>query len=573
MADAQAQVPGRAIVCARPSLRPVSSGTVTTPASAPQPTYDLLLRGGTVYDGSGGEGFVGDVAVSGDRIAAVGDCSRARAGTVIDAAGLAVAPGFVNMLSHSYLTMLHDGRSMGELVQGVTTQVFGEGHSMGPLTESAQRWVQKWEPELDYTVDWDTLAGYMEHATRRGVSQNICSYIGATSLRSFVAADDNRPLTDAEMDTVRSLVRDEMSAGALGIGSSLIYPPAFFANTEELIAMCAAAAPYGGKYISHMRSESRGLIEVGLSELVRIARVGGVPAEAYHLTAAGKDAWHLMQPAIDYIESARAEGLAITADMYTYTAGATGLSNCIPPWFHEGGQPKLIERLKDPAVRAEVREAIESEDGGWENLYGRGGSPENILILQVRNPELRKYQGKTLARIAAIEGKDPIDTIMDLVIQDRSRITTAYFMMTEENVKLGLRQPWVSLGSDSPSTAAEGLFLNRSTHPRADGNFARFLGKYVREEKVVPLSEAIRRLSRLPCDNLGLRDRGRIEAGYFADLVVFDPATIIDHATYEQPHQYVTGVRDVVVNGVPALRDGAFSGVFPGRALKGPGAR
>ena len=535
--------------------------------------FELLIRGGTLYDGSGGEGRVADVGVAGSRIAAIGDLSNARAGEVIEAVGLAVAPGFINMLSHSYLSMLHDGRSLGELKQGVTLQVFGEGNSMGPLSESGRRWVERLDPDLSYKVEWESLAGYLEQCERQGVSQNVASYIGATSLRSYVAGYENRPLTAGEMETVRCLIRDEMSAGALGIGSSLIYPPAFFSSTEELIEMCRATAPYGGKYISHMRNESEGLVDIGLAELIRIAREAEVPAEAYHLKAGGKDAWPLMAKAIETIEDARAKGLAITADMYAYTAGATGLSNCIPPWFHEGGQDRLIERINDPATRKEIRETIENPEGDWENLYRRGGTPENILILQVREQRNRQYQGKRLSKVAEMMGKHPIEALMDLVADDRSRVTTAYFMMSEENVKLGLSQPWVSLGSDSPSTAAEGVFLTRSTHPRAYGNFARFLGKYVRDEKLMSLGEGVRRMTRLPADNLGLDRRGRVEAGYFADLVVFDPATIIDRATYEEPHQYAVGVRDVVVNGVVNLRDGEHTGKLSGRAVWGPGRR
>lgn len=542
-------------------------------AEQPAHVFDVLIRGGAVYDGAGGEGRMADVGIAGARVAAIGPLEDARAGEVIDATGMAVAPGFVNMLSHSYLSILHDGRSLGELKQGVTLQVFGEGNSMGPLSDSGKRWVERLDGDLNYTVGWESLAGYLEHCEREGVSQNVASYIGATTLRTFVAGYDNRPLTAAEMETVRSLVRDEMSAGALGIGSSLIYPPAFFASTEELIEMCRAASPHGGRYISHMRSESEGLVDIGLAELIRIAREAEVPAEAYHLKAAGKGAWPLMQAAIDTIESARAQGLAITADMYTYTAGATGLSNCIPPWFHEGGQDRLIERINDPATRREIRAAIEGAATDWENLYARGGTPDNILLLQVREERNRKYQGKRLSEVAAMMGRDPIDALMDLVADDRSRITTAYFMMDEENVKLGLRQPWVSLGSDSPSTAAEGVFLQRSTHPRAYGNFARFLGKYVRDEKLMPLGEGIRRLTSLPAENLGLDRRGRLEPGYFADVVVFDPAKVRDTATYEQPHNYAVGVRDVVVNGVVNLRDGEHTGKFSGRAVWGPGRR
>ncbi len=539
-------------------------------ASDATTTFDLLIRGGTVYDGSGGEPFAADIAVAGDRIAAVAPQLEARAGTLIDAVGMAVAPGYINMLSHSYLTMLHDGRSLSELMQGVTTQIFGEGTSMGPLNEDARRRLQDTDPALDYRVEWTSLAEYLEYAEKCSISQNVASYIGATTLRTHVAGFENRPLTALEMDTIGGLIRDEMSAGALGIGSSLIYPPAFFADTEELITMCRAAAPYGGRYISHMRNEGLALLD-GVDELVRIAREAGVPAEVYHLKAGGRAAWPLMPKVIERIEVARATGLAITADMYTYTAGATGLASSIPPWFHEGGQEKLFERLADPAVRREIREAIETTDAGWENLYRNAADPANILILQTRNPELRHYQGKSLAQIAAAEGKDPIDTLMDLVLRDRSRIGTAYFMMSDVNVRLGLRQPWVSLGSDAASMAAEGVFLTRSTHPRAYGNFARLLAKYVREERLITLSEAVRRLTRLPADNLGLDRRGRVEPGYFADLVVFDPDTVADRATYERPHQYAVGVRDVVVNGRPTLRNGAFTGVFAGRALYGPG--
>ena len=540
--------------------------------AGPTTTFDLIVRGGTVYDGSGGEPYTADVAVAGDQVAVVGRTEGARAGTVIDAAGMAVAPGFINMLSHSYITMLHDGRSLSELMQGVTTQVFGEGTSMGPLHEESRRRLQEMDPALDYTVEWTSLAEYLQYAERKGVSQNVASYIGATTLRTHVAGFEDRPLTATEMDTVRGLIREEMAAGALGIGSSLIYPPAFFAGTQELIEMCRAAAPYKGKYISHLRNESLGLLD-GLDELVRIAREGGVPAEVYHLKAGGCEAWPLMPRAIERIEAARAEGLAITADMYTYTAGATGLSNCIPPWFHEGGQERLFARLADPSVRAEIRQAIESTRHGWENLYQDAAGPENILILQARNPELRHHQGKTLAAIAQGEGKDPIDTLMDLVMRDRSRVGTAYFMMSEENVRLGLAQPWVAIGSDAGSMAPEGAFLQRSTHPRAYGCFARMLGRYVREERLVPLAEAVRRMARLPADNLGLAGRGRIEVDAFADLVVFDPATVADRATYEQPHQLAVGVRDVVVNGRVAVRDCAFTGEFAGRALYGPRGR
>jgi N-acyl-D-amino-acid deacylase len=541
-----------------------------------QQTFDLIVRNGTVYDGSGGEPYAADVAIAGDRIARIGAGDTARAAMEIDARGLAVAPGFVNMLSHSYISMLQDGRSLGELKQGVTLQVFGEGSSMGPYTPEMRARMQEGlreDPDMPLDCAWSTLAEYLSYAEKHGISQNIASYIGATTLRQYAVGNDDRPATDAEMDTMRGLVRDEMSAGALGIGSSLIYPPAFFASTEELIELCRAAAPYDGKYISHMRSESNQLIEA-VEELMRISREGGVPAEIYHLKAADPANWPKMDTVIEMVESARARGEPISADMYVYTAGATGLSNSIAPWHHDGGPRKLLERLEDPAICAQIRNEIEggaSEE--WENLYGRCGGPDNVLILGVRKPENREFQGKTLAQCAMILELDPIEAIFELVRRDRSRISTAYFMMSEENVRKEVQLPWASFGSDSPSTAAEGAFLNASTHPRAYGNFARFLGHYVRDEQLVPLPEAIRRLARLPCENLRLKDRGRIEEGYFADIVIFDPTAIADTATYERPHSYAVGVRDVIVNGRAALRDGEHTGEFPGRAVYGPGKR
>jgi N-acyl-D-amino-acid deacylase len=537
-------------------------------------TFDLIIRNGTLYDGSGGAPRTGDIGVTGDTIAVIGDLAAARASTVIDAGGMAVAPGFINMLSHSYISILQDPRSLGELKQGVTLQIFGEGNSMGPLTTDMRERMRKSLAEGDMPVEvpWRALGEYLRYAEKFGVSQNVASYVGATTIRQYVIGNDDRPPTDAELDRMRGLVREEMEAGALGIGSSLIYPPAFFATTQELVELCRASAPYGGKYISHMRNESEGLLGA-IEELLRISREGGVPAEIYHLKAAGQANWNKMDDAIALVEDARGRGERITADMYTYTAGATGLSNCIPPWYHEGGSQKLFERLADPNIRAEIRRTIESSKEGWENLYGRCRGPEGVLILSVRKPEHRIYQGKTLAEIARMLGLHPLEAMMELVARDRGRITTAYFMIGEENVRKQVQLPWMAFGSDSPSTAAEGAFLNASTHPRAYGTFARLLGHYVRDEGLVPLAEAIRRLTRFPADNLGLDRRGRIEDGYFADLVVLDPANIADTATYQQPHSYAVGVRDVIVNGVAALRDGEHTGAHPGRAVFGPGAR
>jgi N-acyl-D-amino-acid deacylase len=541
-----------------------------TETGSPTPVLNVIVRGGTVYDGSGGPPYVADVGVAGDRIASIGPLAGARAGTIIDAAGMAVAPGFINMLSHSYHTMLHDPRSLSELTQGVTTQVFGEGYSMGPLTPRMKERMIASRGDLEFDVPWTTLADYLARVERRGVSQNVASYIGATTLRVYAVGQDDRPATDKELDLMRELVRQEMAAGALGIGSSLIYPPAFFASTEELIELCKVAAEYRGKYISHMRSEGDGLLD-GVAELIRISRESGAPAEIYHLKAAGRSNWDKMDQAIAMIEEARAQGLKITADMYTYTAGATGLSNSIPPWFHDGGPRKLLERLEQAEVRHRVREAIETVTDGWENLYQDAGSPDGILVLSTRKEENRKYQGKRLSEIAAAMGKDPMDALMDLVRSDRSSVFTAYFIISEDNIRKQIQMPWVAFGSDAGSIAAEGVFLKSPAHPRAYGCFARLLGKYVREERVIPLEEAIRRLSRLPADNLELDRRGRLVEGYYADIVVFDPRTVGDRATYEQPHQYSVGVRDVIINGKAVLKGGRHTGVFAGRALYGPG--
>lgn len=542
--------------------------------TGPAQHFDVIIRNGEVYDGSGNPPISGDIAVNGDRIVEIRPLQNATAAIDIDATGHAVAPGFINMLSHSYMSILQDPRSLGELKQGVTLQVFGEGNSMGPLTPDMHDRMQKGMREGDMPIDtpWTTLAEYLQHTEQSGVSQNVASYIGATTLRQFVIGNDDRPATAAEMDTMRGLVRDEMSAGALGIGSSLIYPPAFFASTEELIELCRASAPFDGKYISHMRNESTGLIEA-VEELMRISEEGGIPAEIYHLKAAGAANWDKIDQVIEMVDAVRAANKPISADMYTYTAGATGLSNCIPPWFHDGGPQKLFDRLADEEQRRAIRKAIETTDEGWENLYGRCSSADDVLILSVRKEENRVYQGKTLAQVAEMLSVDSIDAIMDLVLKDRSRITTAYFMIGEDNVRKQVQLPWMAFGSDSPSTAAEGAFLNAPTHPRAYGTIARLLGHYVRDEGLVPLSDAIRRLSRFPADNLGLKGRGRLEEGYFADIVIFDPATIADTATYQQPHQYAVGVRDVLVNGVPALRDGEHTGSYPGRAVYGPGRR
>lgn len=532
--------------------------------------FDVLIKGGTVYDGTGGAPRRADVAILGDRIAAIGNLASAKAKTTVDAKGLAVAPGFINMLSHSQNSFLVDGRLLSEVLQGVTTQIIGEGASMGPLSEEMKKRRLSLQGDLRYDFPWTTLSEYLTHVEKQGVSQNVASFIGATTIREYVIGLEDKKATPEQLEQMRQLVRQEMEAGALGIGSSLIYAPAVYSSTEELIEMCKVAAKYKGKYISHMRSEGNKLIEA-VEELIRIAREANIPAEIYHLKAAGKDNWGKMDRVIAMVNAARRKGLKITADMYTYPAGATGLDASMPPWAFDGGYDALFKRLQDPATRERIAREIRTPSQEWENLYLAAGSPEKVFLVGFRNEALKPLTGKSLAEVAKMRGKDPVEVIMDLVLEDRSRVGTVYFMMSEENIKKQFRQPWVSLGSDATAMAAEGVFLRSSTHPRAYGNFARFLGKYVREERVLTLQEAVRRLAGLPATTLELKDRGFIRKGYFADVAVFDPATVSDRATFEKPHQYSVGVKHVFVNGVQVLKDGAHTGAKPGRALWGPG--
>ena len=541
-------------------------------AAAPPATFDVIIRGGTVYDGTGAPGRRADVGLQGDTVAAVGDLSSASARSVVDARGLAVAPGFINMLSWSTESLIVDGRSQGEIRQGVTTEIFGEGNSMGPLTDEMKRRMKEEQGDLKYDVRWTTLAEYLAYLEKKGVAPNVASYIGAATMREYVIGLDDRPPTPAEMERMRALVRQEMAAGALGIGSSLIYAPGTYARTEELVELCKAAAPYRGKYISHLRSEGDRFLEA-IDELTRISREAGVPAEIYHLKAAGESNWGKEDEAIARIEKARSEGLKITADMYTYPAGATGFDACLPPWARDGGYEALFRRIQDPDTRAKIIADMRRPAEGWENLCRAAGSPERLLMVEFKTDALKPLTGKTLAEAAKARGTDPESTILDLVLQDRTRIGVVFFLMSEDNVRKQLRLPWVSFGSDAASMSPEAPFTLSSTHPRAYGNFARLLGRYVRDEKLVSLDEAVRRLSALPAENLGLDRRGRLAPGMFADVVVFDPGTIADRATFEKPHQYAVGMRHVFVNGVPVLKDGEHTGATPGRALKGPGAR
>jgi N-acyl-D-amino-acid deacylase len=533
-------------------------------------TYDVLITGGTVYDGTGRAPRRVDIGIKGDRIVAIGNLRRARGGNVVDARGLAVAPGFINMLSWSTESLIVDGRSQGEVRQGVTTQIMGEGWSMGPLNERLKKQVVAEQDYIKFDVEWTTLAEYLKYLEKRGVSQNVASFVGATTIRQYVLGERDVQPTAAQLQEMRELVRQAMEEGALGVGSSLIYAPAFYAKTEELIELCKVAAKYKGKYISHLRSEGNEWIEA-VEELIRISREAGLPAEIYHIKAAGRGNWDKVDRVLALINAERRKGLKITADMYMYPAGATGLNASLPPWTLDGGYESLFTRLADPATRQKIAAEVRTPSDKWENLYLAAGSPDRVLLVGFKSEKLKPLTGKTLAEVARMRGKDPVETIMDLILEDRSRVGTVYFLMSEENLKKELRQPWVSLGSDGASMAPEGVFLKSSTHPRAYGNFARLLGKYVREEKVISLTEAIRRLTGLPATNLGLDRRGFLRKGMFADVVVFDPATIADRATFENPHQYSVGVKHVFVNGVQVLKDGEHTNAKPGRALWGPG--
>ncbi len=535
-------------------------------------TVDLLIRNGVIYDGHGNAPIRGDLAVDDGRVVAVGMLADTRARKEIDAKGLAVAPGFINVLSWAPESLLHDGRAMSDIKQGVTLEIFGEGNSFGPVNRAIREEMIKTQGDIRYDVTWNTLDEFLKTLTKQGVSPNVASFIGATTVREYVIGFEDRTPTPAELKKMQELVREAMREGALGVGSSLIYAPAAYAKTDELVAITKAAGEYGGAYISHMRSEGDRFLEA-LDELILIAREAGVHAEAYHLKAAGEKNWPKMQQAIDRIEAARKEGLSITADMYAYTAGATGLDAAMPPWVQAGGIDAWIERLQKPEIRARVLQEMRAPAPDWESLLVAAGSPERVLLIGFKNDKLKPLTGKTLAEVAKLRGTSPEDTAIDLVIEDRTRVGTAYFLMSEENVTLGLSQPWVSLGSDADAPAPEGVFLKSNPHPRAYGNFARFLGLYVREKRVTSLPDAIRRMTHLPALNFKLKDRGCLDVRCHADIVIFDAATIGDHATFDQPHQYSTGVRDVFVNGVQVLRDGEHTGEFPGQVVYGPGRK
>ena len=531
--------------------------------------FDVLITSGTIYDGGGGEPYVADIAIKNERIVAIGHYGDAASLLRIDASDLAVAPGFINMLSWAPTSLIEDGRSQGDIRQGVTLEVFGEGQSYGPLNETMKAAMKARQVGIKFDIPWTTLGEYLEFLTNKGISPNVASFVGAPTLRVHEIGFADRSPTLPELSAMRELTRQAMLEGALGLGSSLIYAPAFYAKTEELIALAEVVGEYGGMYISHMRSEGNRLLE-SIDELIRIAREGGVAAEIYHLKMSGKDNWSKYDEVVAKVEQARAEGLAITANMYTYTAGSTGLDAAMPPWVQEGGYDAWVARLRDPDIRRKVAHEMSGATDEWENLM-RAAGPEKMLLVGFRNRGLRKYIGKTLAEVAMIRGTSPVETAMDLVVEDGSRVQVVYFLMLEENVRKQVALPWVSFGSDAASMATEGVFLEQSTHPRAYGNFARVLGQYARDEKVLPLQMAIYKLTKLPASNLKLRHRGELAPGFYGDVVIFDPAEVRDHATFDDPHRYATGVVHVFVNGEQVLRDGEHTGALPGQVVRGPG--
>jgi N-acyl-D-amino-acid deacylase len=537
-------------------------------ACAPSPQYDLVIRHGTVFDGTGAAGAVQDLAIQADRIAARGDLSGARGRQEVDASGLAVAPGFIDMLNHSETSLIADGRSQGMIRQGVTLAVFGES-SMGPLSEQMKKDQKERQGDIKFDITWTTLGEYLDHLVQLGTSTNVASFVSAATVRAHEIGYDNRAPTADELERMRGHVRKAMDEGAMGLTTALIYVPGLFAKTDELVELAKVASQSGGMYISHMRSEGNRLLEA-IDETLTIARDAHIRAEIYHLKVSGESNWPKLTSAIEKIEAAQKEGLEITADMYTYTAGSTGLDAAMPPWVQEGGYKAWATRLQDPKARARVRKDMTTPQDVWENLMLAAGG-EGTLLVGFKNEALRSYAGKTLGEVARLRGTSLQDTAMDLVVEDGSRVQVVYFLMSEDNVRRQIKLPWVSFGSDASSMATEGVFVKTSTHPRAYGNFARLLGKYVRDEHVIPLEEAIRKLTSLPAATLRVKERGRLAPGYFADVVVFDPKTIADRATYEKPHQYTTGMRHVWVNGVQVLKDGEHTGQKPGRVVRGPG--
>jgi len=543
---------------------------VALAACQQNPQYDLIIRNAMIYDGSGKAPMQGDIAINADTIAAVGNMGEAKGKQELDAKGMAVSPGFINMLSWATESLIHDGRGMSDIKQGVTLEVMGEGGSMGPLNDTMKMQMKSDQGDIKFDVDWTTLGEYLTYLEKKGVSPNVASFVGATTLRVHEIGYADREPTPEELNRMKELAKQAMEEGALGIGASLIYAPAFYAKTPELIELCKVASQYNGAYITHMRSEGNKILEA-VDETIRIGKEANLHAEIYHLKAGGSQNWAKMDQVIAKIDSAQKAGIKIAANMYTYIAGATGLDASMPPWVQEGGYAEWSKRLQDPAIRKRVAAEMKTDAQDWENLYFSAGSAEKLLLVGFKSDTLKKYTGKSLAEVAKMRGKSPEETAMDLVIQDGTRVGTVYFLMSEDNVKKQIKLPYISFGSDAEAPAPEGDFLKSSTHPRAYGNFSRLLGKYVRDEKVIPLEEAIYKLTSLSAQKLKIQKRGLLQTGYYADIVIFDPTKVKDNATFEKPHQYSEGMIHVFVNGVQVLKDGEHTGATPGRFVKGPG--
>ncbi|WPP48304.1 N-acyl-D-amino-acid deacylase family protein [Catalinimonas niigatensis] len=528
----------------------------------PEHRYDVVLTNGMIYDGSGETPVQGEVAITGQKIAAVGDIGSYEADTVIDVQGMAVSPGFINMLSWAANPLLEDGRSMSGIKQGVTLEVFGEGSSLGPVSEYAR--------QNNNQIQWTTFGEALEYMADKGIAPNVASFVGATTIRVHELGYEDRAPSEEELKRMQELVRQAMKEGALGLGSSLIYAPAFYADTDELIALAKAAAEYDGKYISHLRSEGDSFIEA-VQELMTISEEADIDAEIYHLKAAGRNNWHKLDQVLRMIDSVNANGEKVTANMYNYVAASTGLDATMPPWVQEGGTEEWIKRLKDPKIKSQVIKEMQHASKDWENFLVAAGDPDNILLVEFKEDSLKYLTGKTVGEISNMRGTSAAETIIDLVVQNGTDIGTVYFLMNEDNVKKQMQLPYMTFGSDARSIAAEGKNLESSTHPRTYGNFARLLGKYVRDEKVISLEEAIHKLTYLSAQKLKIEERGKLAPGYYADVVVFDPETIADKATFEEPHQYAVGVAHVFVNGTQVLNEGEHTGATPGMFVKGPG--
>ncbi len=564
MASRRTFAPSLMLLCSSMLL----SASVAAKPAASVATYDVIIRGGTIYDGSGKPPVVGDVAIKDDRIVAVGKI-EGTAKSEVSAKGMAVAPGFINMLSWATESLIADPKSQSDIRQGVTLEVMGEGWSMGPMNATMKRQETERQGDIKFPIEWTTLGDYLGYLEKRGVSTNVASFIGAATVRVHELGEGDVDPTPEQLTRMRALVKQAMNEGAMGVGSSIIYAPGSYAETDELVALTTEAAKCGGMYISHMRSEGD-RIEEAVDELIDISRRSGAPAEIYHLKMAGRSNWGKLDTIVKKIEDARTEGLKITTDMYTYTAGATGLDAAMPTWVQAGGLEEWIKRLKDPAIRARVAAEMKQPGSDWENLYFGAGA-DKMILSGFKSDALKPLTGKTLAEVATMRGKSPEETAMDLVVEDGSRVGTVYFLMSEDNVRKQVQLPWMSFGSDAASQSTEGVFLKSGAHPRTYGNFSRLLGRYVRDEKLISLEQAVYRLTTLPATNLGIKDRGALKPGYYADVVVFDPATIGDRSTFEKPHQYSVGMRDVFVNGVAVLKDGEHSGATPGRAVRGAG--